>query len=69
LAALQREHFELGVGEVAVERRHPTLALHLDLKPGESETISATFTGATGPIKFVPPVMVNDPQVVTSSAC
>ena len=57
------------LGGVGVERNRPVLVTDIDLKPGQSEVISAEFRGGTGPITFIDQPLVRESSVEIIDLC
>jgi hypothetical protein len=62
----------LGSGElggVGVERNRPVLVTDIDLKPGETEVVSAEFRGGSGKITYVEQPLVRDSSIEIIDLC
>jgi len=57
------------LGGVGIERNRPVLVTDIDLKPGQSEVISAEFKGGFGAITFIDQPLVRESSVEIIDLC
>ena len=57
------------LGGVGVERNRPVLVTDIDLKPGETEVVSAEFRGGSGKITYVEQPLVRDSSIEIIDLC
>ena len=57
------------LGGLGVERNRPVLVTDIDLKPGQSEVVSAEFRGGSGPITFIEQPLVRNTSLEIIDLC